>query len=284
MKKLEFVAKENCELKKFLQSVGLDFLCVQKLFRKKDIKVNGKRVSKNIQIETGDKVECFVEDGKKDVFIERLFEDDNIVVVDKPCGVETCGENSVESALSAFAVNRLDRNTSGVMIFAKNLTTKTGLEKVFKNSLVEKYYLCEVVGNSHFDGKICKAYLFKDAKKSRVIVSDNLKPNYVEILTQFETVKVGDKSSLVLCKLLTGRTHQIRAHLAHLGYPVVGDNKYGSKATNKTFGASTQRLECVKLCFKDLKNEQCLTEEEKEKLKNISGRSFEKSSKLWEIL
>ena len=281
MKKLNFVAKENCELKKFLQDNGLNFLCVQKLFRKKDIKVNGKRVSKNIQIGAGDKVECFVEEMKRTIQVERLFEDDNVVIVDKPCGVETCGENSVENALSAFAVNRLDRNTSGVMIFAKNLTTKTGLEKVFKNSLVEKYYLCEVVGNSHFDGKICKAYLFKDAKKSRVIVSDNLKPNYVEILTQFETMKNGERSSLVLCKLLTGRTHQIRAHLAHLGYAVVGDNKYGSKATNKTFGASTQRLECVKLCFKDLKNEQCLTEEEKEELKNISGRSFKKSSKLW---
>ncbi len=284
MKKLEFVAKENCELKKFLQGMGLDFLCVQKLFRKKDIKVNGKRVSKNIQIGARDKVECFVEETKKNIYIERFFEDDNVIVVDKPSGMETCGENSVESVLSAFAVNRLDRNTSGVMIFAKNLTAKSGLEKVFKNSLVEKYYLCEVVGKSHFEGKICKAYLFKDAKKSMVIVSDNLKPNYVEILTQFETVKVGEKNSLVMCKLLTGRTHQIRAHLAHLGHPVVGDNKYGNKATNRTFGADTQRLECVKLSFKDLKNEQCLTEEEKEELKNISGKSFEKSSKLWKIL
>ena len=284
MKKLEFVTKENCELKKFLQGKGIDFLCVQKLLRKKDIKINGKRISKNVQLDVGDRVECFVEEVKKDLQIERLFEDECVAVIDKPCGVETCGENSVESVLSMFAVNRLDRNTSGVMIFAKNLTAKSGLEKVFKNSLVEKFYLCEVVGKSHFAGEIFSGYLFKDARKSRVIVSDTKKTNYVEILTQFETVKNGEKSSLVMCKLLTGRTHQIRAHLAHLGFPIVGDNKYGNKSTNKTFGANVQRLDCVKLVFKNLNDEHFLTGEEKVALKNISGRSFEKRSKLWEIL
>ncbi len=284
MKKLVFVVRENCELKKFLQSEGIDFLCMQKLLRKKDVKVNGKRISKSVQLEVGDNVECFVEEKKKQWQIERLFEDENIAIIDKPCGVETCGENSVESALSLFAVNRLDRNTSGVMVFAKNITAKSGLEKVFKNSLVEKYYLCEVVGKSNFNGEIFKAYLFKDAKKSRVLVSDIKKTNYVEILTQFETIKNGGKSSLVLCKLLTGRTHQIRAHLAHLGFPIVGDNKYGNKAVNKTFEVNNQRLECVELKFKDLNNENALTGAEKETLKNVSGRSFEKSSKLWEIL
>lgn len=284
MKKLVFVVRENCELKKFLQSEGIDFLCMQKLLRKKDVKVNGKRISKSVQLEVGDNVECFVEEKKKQWQIERLFEDENIAIIDKPCGVETCGENSVESALSLFAVNRLDRNTSGVMVFAKNITAKSGLEKVFKKSLVEKYYLCEVVGESNFNGEIFKAYLFKDAKKSRVLVSDIKKTNYVEILTQFETIKNGGKSSLVLCKLLTGRTHQIRAHLAHLGFPIVGDNKYGNKAVNKTFEANNQRLECVELKFKDLNNENALTGAEKEALKNVSGRSFEKSSKLWEIL
>ena len=284
MKKLVFVVRENCELKKFLQSEGIDFLCMQKLLRKKDVKVNGKRISKSVQLEVGDNVECFVEEKKKQWQIERLFEDENIAIIDKPCGVETCGENSVESALSLFAVNRLDRNTSGVMVFAKNITAKSGLEKVFKNSLVEKYYLCEVVGKSNFNGEIFKAYLFKDAKKSRVLVSDIKKTNYVEILTQFETIKNGGKSSIVLCKLLTGRTHQIRAHLAHLGFPIVGDNKYGNKVVNKTFEANNQRLECVKLKFKDLNNENALTGAEKETLKNVSGRSFEKSSKLWEIL
>ena len=275
------MAEEKCDLKKFLQGKGLDFLCVQKMLRKRDVKVCGKRVSGDVQISTGDKVECFVEERQNVPNVPVIFEDENVVVVDKPCGLETCGENSMESLLGALAVNRLDRNTSGVMIFAKNLAAKSGLEKAFRHSLVQKWYLCEVVGQSHFSGEVCEAYLFKDAKKARVIVDGHPKANYAKILTQFETVKVGEKSSLVLCKLITGKTHQIRAHLAFLGFPVVGDNKYGSKVVNKGFGANTQRLDCIKLTFDNLTNGNVLTKEEVLVLENISGRTFEKTSKLW---
>ncbi|MGN0798414.1 MAG: RluA family pseudouridine synthase [Christensenellales bacterium] len=274
MKRLELVASEKCELKKFLMREGLDFLCVQKLFRKRDVKVNGKRVSQSVCLDVGDKVECFVEEYAKDRSIEKLFEDDNMVVVCKPCGVEVCGEGSMEEILGAFAVNRLDRNTSGVMIFAKNEDARVALDKVFRKGLVHKHYVCEVVGSSCFDGEMIEAYLFKNAKKAKVLISDKPKPNYVKIKTIFETLENREQSSLVHCTLITGKTHQIRAQLAHLGYPIVGDNKYGDKATNRTFGAKYQRLCCVELACDNWGNMNFLTAKDKGLLKNICGKRF----------
>lgn len=274
MKRLDWVVGERCELKKFLMQKGLDFLCVQKLFRKRDTKVNGRRLSQSIMLEVGDKVECFVEEHSKRGSIERIFEDDNVVVVCKPCGIEVCGEDSMEGILGALAVNRLDRNTSGVMIFAKNEEARVALDKVFRKGLVHKHYICEVVGDSCFDGEMIEAYLFKDAKKAKVLISDKPKPNYVKICTIFETLENRGKSSLVWCTLITGKTHQIRAQLAHMGYPIVGDNKYGDKEVNRTFGAKYQRLCCVELSCDNWEKVEYLTAKEKDLLNNLCGKRF----------
>ena len=222
---------------------------------KKDIKVNSKRVSKNVALVSNDVVQCFFEQDivlDKQVEIPTFFEDENILIACKPKGISTCGTNSLQDRLSALAVHRLDTNTSGLVLFAKNEQIKEEFVQAFKAGQVDKKYICQVFGNTQFDNTIYSAYLYKDAKKGKVFIYDTFVKGSVKIETIFKTIKNGKNSSLVECQLLTGKTHQIRAHLSHLGHFIIGDNKYGSKIENKKFGAKTQRLECFYLAFKNL--------------------------------
>ena len=268
MNKDVFVVSSNISLQKFLLGKGFSFASIKKMLKGKDIKVNGARTSKDIMLCSGDSVECYYVEGTvspKKVDVEIVYQDDNILVVCKPKGIETCGENGLEGVLGVIAVHRLDRNTAGLEIFAKNQKAKEELELVFKQKLVSKRYICEVIGDSNFDGRTYEAYLFKDAKKSQVIVSGEKKTGYTLIQTKFLTVRHGVKSSMVECQLITGKTHQIRAHLAYLGHAIVGDGKYGKNEINKAFKEKTQKLFCKELSFKEF---------DFESLKGISGKTF----------
>ena len=268
MNKDVFVASSNISLQKFLLGKGFSFASIKKMLKGKDIKVNGARTSKDIMLCSGDSVECYYVEGTvspKKVDVEIVYQDDNVLVVCKPKGIETCGEYGLEGVLGVIAVHRLDRNTAGLEIFAKSQKAKEELELVFKQKLVSKKYICEVVGDSNFDGRVYEAYLFKDAKKSQVIVSGEKKTGYTLIQTKFLTVRHGVKSSMVECQLITGKTHQIRAHLAYLGHAIVGDGKYGKNEINKAFKEKTQKLFCKELSFKEF---------DFESLKGISGKTF----------
>lgn len=224
-----------------------------KALRKKDIKVNGKRVNKNITIYTGDIIEVYILDevlfANKKIDIDIIYEDENILVVNKPNKIEVVGDNSLTKLLeekykiNLYPCHRLDRNTTGIILFAKNKEALEILLNKFKKREIEKHYACMVYGIPKENSKILTAYLFKDAKKSFVYISDVPKKGYQKIITQYTVLKKMENNTAILdINLHTGRTHQIRAHLSHIGYPIIGDGKYGIGKINQKFKTNTQML------------------------------------------
>ena len=183
------------------------------------------------------------------------------MVVNKPAEIEVVGENSLTSELCKyyniafiFPCHRLDRNTTGLVLFAKNEEALNILLDKFKNREIEKHYKALVYGIPRKKEDTLTAYLFKDAKKSLVYISDVPKKGYEKIITSYKVISCNNKNntSLLDVNLHTGKTHQIRAHLAHIGYPIIGDGKYGDREINKKFGYKYQQLcsRSLRFCFK----------------------------------
>lgn len=196
----------------------------------------------------------------KTIDIDIIYEDENILVINKPIGIEVTGQDSITHILqqkkrtnSNFPCpcHRLDRNTSGILLFAKNQLSLDILLSKFKNKEIEKHYLCKIYGIPKKEHNTLEAYLFKDNKKSMVYISNTLKKGYQKILTSYSVIEkdVKNNTSILDVELHTGRTHQIRAHLAHVGYPIIGDGKYGINEINKKFGKKTQVLYSYSLKF-----------------------------------
>ena len=244
---------------------GLKLNTLYKALRKKDVRVNDTRISDNVIIHSGDVIKIFIPDeqlfSKNNFNIDIIYEDDNIVVVNKPAEIEVVGENSLTSELCKyyniafiFPCHRLDRNTTGLVLFAKNEEALNILLDKFKNREIEKHYKALVYGIPRKKEDTLTAYLFKDAKKSLVYISDVPKKSYEKIITSYKVISSNSKNntSLLDVNLHTGKTHQIRAHLAHIGYPIIGDGKYGDREINKKFKYKYQQLcSCsLKFCFK----------------------------------
>lgn len=250
MIKKEIIVEKDKKLVNLLQDYGFSFADVNKMLRNKDVKVNGKAVKDNIVVYQNDNLVFYYSSDMLEKKYEILYEDDDVYVIYKSAGIEVEGEKGLEKVLpNAIAVHRLDRNTEGVMIFAKNVETEKKLIDAFKNHKVYKYYIAEVVGKFDVKNKLYKAYLLKDSENSNVKIFNNQVKNSVLIETKVNTIKAGNESSLVEVELLTGKTHQIRAHLAFLGHPIIGDGKYGRNEINKKFKQSRQKLACFKLKF-----------------------------------
>ena len=264
MKKLIVDKKyDNKKLNKFLQDSipNLSTNLLYKTLRKKDIKVNGKRVNENITVFENDVIEVYIADNllEKKLPINIIFEDDNILVLDKPCGIEVTGSNSLTSLVHnqysnceflPMPCHRIDRNTTGLVLFAKNQEALDILLDKFKNHEIEKHYLALVYGMPKIKSQTLTAYLFKDSKKSLAYISDKPKKGYSKIITSYSLIKkYANGTCLLDVEIETGKTHQIRAHLAHIGLPIVGDGKYGDYEINKKLGIKTQELKSYILKF-----------------------------------
>ena len=242
-----------------LSNINYPTFC--KLLRKKDIKINGKRINKDILVYENDRIDIYLpkELEETKVNIDKVYEDGNILVINKPANIEVTGSNSLTEIINKQYTNceyqpqpchRIDRNTTGLVMFAKNKEALEILLKKFKEHEIEKHYLALVYGIPNKKEERLEAYLFKDQKKSQVYISDNFKKGYQKIITKYTVLeKRKDNTALLDVEIETGRTHQIRAHLSHIGYPIIGDGKYGKNEINKQFGKKYQMLCSYKLKF-----------------------------------
>ena len=273
---------------------ALSLNTIYKALRKKDIRVNDVRINENITLHTGDVVKVFIADeflfankstittfanfSYSSVNIPVIYEDDNILIVDKPAEIEVTGDNSLTTILSAkygfvvYPCHRLDRNTTGLTLFAKNKQSEQILFDKFKNHEIEKHYFCRVYGIPTKKHAILNDYLFKDTKKSMVYIWSSHKKGYQNISTEYFVLSSNksENTSILEVILHTGRTHQIRAHLAYIGYPIIGDGKYGHNDINKKFKCKTQNLCSYKMKFKFIHPSQ--------HLEYLNGKEFEKTN------
>ena len=242
---LELIVEEKGRLKEFTEThyAQASFAWSQ-LIKNKEIKVNGKKVGEDVVLEKGDRV-CYYltpKQAEKPAF-HPVYEDDNILIVDKESGVNS---EAVYAELTRsgeyYFVHRLDRNTSGLMAFAKTPTAFETLLSAFKDRKVEKIYHALCFGKLKKQADTLTAYLKKDGEKSTVRIFDTPVLGAERIVTEYKVLETQADTTLLEVTLHTGKTHQIRAHLAYIGLPIVGDMKYGNTQKNREKGVSRQRL------------------------------------------
>jgi len=282
----------------------------QKHIRLKNIKVNNKGSKRDYRLSTGDTVQMYISDkfleaahvkraspGISGVTpdLDIIYEDENILLINKPTGIlcydtrnivkntlinkiqayisqkdkwQPKGENTFSPALC----NRIDRNTSGIVIAAKNAEALRIINEKLKNKEIDKYYLAVVHGIPEPDKGLLSGYITKDGKRNIAKVSKTELPGSKYAETGYQTLKVSDNNSkppitLLECQLITGRTHQIRAQLADIGHPLLGDIKYGGTKINEPYNETHQALCSYKIIFA-FKTDAGL-------LNYLNGKSFE---------
>ncbi len=290
MKEVNITGKEeNQRLDKFLlkyfNNAPKSF--VYKMLRKKRIKFNGKKAEGNEIIKNGDKLQMYIAPETMDslmsekeiVKAERhfgiVYEDDNILVVSKPAGLLSHPESSAdkntlidqilyylyekgeydmskESSFTPAICNRLDRNTGGIVIAGKNLAAVQAVNKAIAQRKIKKYYITMVRGEFTQEKELF-GYHVKDELTNTVKVLKKEAPGAKKIFTKVKPIAVKDNFSLLEIDLITGKSHQIRAHLKSMGYPVIGDRKYGEMRVNTRFkdkyGLNNQFLFAYKIAW-----------------------------------
>lgn len=268
----KFVVKENSTLKTFTDNVfPQGSFCLAALFRAKDIKVNGARVFKDVPLKCGDEVTYYTTPKQEEMKSHNLvYEDENVYIADKLSGVSYEGLLSELSGKGEFlGVHRLDRNTQGLIVFAKTRAAEEELLNAFAERRVIKTYIALCKNNFKKEHETLTAYLLKNEKSATVKIFNEEKRGTVKIITEYTVVEKRKDLALVRIVLHTGKTHQIRAHMAFIGCPVLGDEKYGDGELNKKYGVKRQRLISKTLAF-------CFDGE----LKYLNGKLFLSSFEL----
>lgn len=241
----KFIVKSNCRLKEFTDATyPQGSFCLAVLLRDRDVKVNGVRVKEDVELAAGDEVIYYTTLKQEGVPSHKTaYEDENIYIADKFSGVSSEGLLSELCQKGKFyAVHRLDRNTQGLLVFAKNTAAEEELSAAFKQKRVVKTYLALCKNNFTADGGILTAYLVKDEKTAFVKIFDREVTGSEKIITEYRVLEKRGDIALVRITLHTGKTHQIRAHTAHIGCPVLGDEKYGDRLLNKKYKVMRQCL------------------------------------------
>jgi 23S rRNA pseudouridine955/2504/2580 synthase len=273
----------------------------QKYIRLKRIKLNGGRAERDSRLQAGDVLQLYINDEffdkprEDNAFLtvaapklSIVYEDEHILLVDKRPGLAVHPHDGAEygrtlidhiqaylyqkkewrpreeNSFTPALCNRIDRNTGGIVIAAKTAMALRVMNQKIKDRELDKRYLAIVEGCPKRKEGSLKGYLFKDAKKNKVFVTDSPQPGSKSCQTNYKVLATGKGLSLVECELITGRTHQIRAQFAHAGHPLLGDGKYGK--LDKKYDRNYQALYSYKLTF-------CFTTNAEE-LEYLNGKSF----------
>ncbi len=289
-----YIAKNDAgqRLDKFLTKAvrGLPQSMMYKFIRTKKIKLNRRRAEPSVMLNEGDEIQLFIRDDffaspeEDDLAIERIepkirpvYEDENVIVLNKRQGVlvhadDEGRDNTLLMHLKAYLYkkgeydprreqsfapalcNRIDRNTGGMVIAAKNASALRDMNERIRTGQVSKYYLCAVHGDMPKAADRLTAYLVKDRNTNTVGVFDSPVKGGKTVITAYRVLARRNGASLLEVELVTGRTHQIRAHMAHIGHPLLGDGKYGVNKADRANGYKYQALYSYRLRFDFEKN------------------------------
>lgn len=277
-------------LAKLLKEAPMSFF--YKMLRKKNIVLNGKKASGSEKLVLGDSVKLFLSDETFEKFagtvslpsdedipaieLDIIYEDEDILMMNKPAGMLSQKAEKQDVSANEYVLqyllergtitkeslrtfrpsvcNRLDRNTSGILIVGKTLRGSQNMGAALKERSIQKYYLCLVAGRIEKQQRI-EGYLKKDSQRNQVIITDRPQKDGKKIVTEYRPIEQIGDYTLLEVHLITGRSHQIRAHLASIHHPIIGDTKYGSKKQNRIFseqaGITHQLLHAYRLVLED---------------------------------
>lgn len=230
---------------------------IREMLKRRDVKVNGARVRGDYPVAGGDRIVLYAAIAQPPLPV--VYEDANLILINKPQGISVVPDAhggvtltdqvGAHCGMEVRPCHRLDHHTGGLILYAKTDEAHACALEAFRKHAVQKGYECLVCGCPMPEEAELRAWLRKDAKAARVEVLDRPAPDALPIRTRYR-VRTPGRVSWLEVDLLTGRTHQIRAHLAFTGHPVLGDDRYGDREMNRIYGVRTQQLWATRLCLR----------------------------------